>query len=38
MFEKAGDRQGVRTRNTEGVNNLKLPNARTDIRKNSFAV
>jgi hypothetical protein len=38
MFEKAGDRQGIRTRNTEGENNLKLPNARTDLRKNSFAV
>jgi hypothetical protein len=38
LFEKASNRQGARTRNTDGVNNLKQPMARTELRKNSFAV
>jgi hypothetical protein len=38
LFEKASDRQGARTRNTEGVKNLKQPMARTELRKNSFTV
>jgi hypothetical protein len=38
LFEKASNRQGARTRNTDGINNLKQPIARTELRKNSFAV
>jgi hypothetical protein len=38
VFEKANNREGPRTRNTESQNNLKLPMARTELRKNSFAV
>jgi hypothetical protein len=38
MFEKAENRQGPRTQNTEGTNNLKIPAARMELRKNSFAV
>jgi hypothetical protein len=38
MFEKAHDRDGPRTRQVTGVNNLKIPAARSEIRKNSFAV
>jgi hypothetical protein len=38
MFERANDREGARTRQTTGRNNLKPPAARTEIRKNSFAV
>jgi hypothetical protein len=38
LFEKAENRQGPRTRNTEGTNNLKIPAARTELRRNSFTV
>jgi hypothetical protein len=38
LFEKVEEREGVRTRLTAGTNNLKLPAARTEIRRNSFAV
>jgi hypothetical protein len=38
MFERAHDRDGPRTRQVTGVNNLKIPVARSEIRKNSFAV
>jgi hypothetical protein len=38
MFERADLREGARTRQAAGVNNLKVPAARTDIRKNFFTV
>jgi hypothetical protein len=38
MFERASERQGIRTRIAAGSNHLKLPMARTELRKNSFAV
>jgi hypothetical protein len=38
MFEKASVREGARTRQAEGINNLKVPVARTEIRKNFFTV
>jgi hypothetical protein len=38
MFKRAHDRDGPRTRQVTGVNNLKIPAARSEIRKNSFAV
>jgi hypothetical protein len=38
MFEGANDREGARTRQATGSNNLKIPVARTEIRKNSYAV
>jgi hypothetical protein len=31
-------RDGARTRQAEGVNNLKIPAARTEIRRNFFTV
>jgi hypothetical protein len=31
MFEKSSDRQGPRTRNTEGVNDLRPPLTRTEV-------
>jgi hypothetical protein len=38
MFERADLREGARTRQAAGVNNLKVPAARTDMRKNFFTV
>jgi ribonucleases P/MRP protein subunit RPP40 len=38
LFEKFEERAGVRTRLAAGTNNLKVPPARTEIRRNSFAV
>jgi hypothetical protein len=38
LFEKVEEREGVRTRLAAGTNNLKLPTARMEIRRNSFAV
>jgi hypothetical protein len=38
MFERAGERDGPRTRQATGLNNLRLPPARTEIRKNFFSV
>jgi hypothetical protein len=38
MFEKAQERQGMRTRLAAGEDNLKLPAARTELKRNSFAV
>jgi ribonucleases P/MRP protein subunit RPP40 len=38
LFERAEERDGVRTRLMAGANNLKLPNARTEIRRNFFTV
>jgi hypothetical protein len=38
MFERADLREGARTRQAAGINNLKVPAARTDIRKNFFTV
>jgi hypothetical protein len=38
LFEKVVEREGARTRLAAGANNLKLPAARTEIRRNSFAV
>jgi ribonucleases P/MRP protein subunit RPP40 len=38
MFEKAQERLGMRTRLAAGEENLKLPAARTELRRNSFAV
>jgi hypothetical protein len=38
MFERANDRDGPRTRQVTGTNKLKIPAARSEIRKNSFAV
>jgi hypothetical protein len=38
MFERAEQRDGMRTRRAVGINNLKVPAARTEIRKNFFTV
>jgi ribonucleases P/MRP protein subunit RPP40 len=38
LFEKVVEREGARTRLAAGTNNLKLPAARTEIRRNFFAV
>jgi hypothetical protein len=38
MFERANVRDGARTRQAEGANNLKIPAARTEIRRNFFTV
>jgi ribonucleases P/MRP protein subunit RPP40 len=38
LFEKIEARAGARTRLAAGTNNLKLPPARTEIGRNSFAV
>jgi hypothetical protein len=38
LFERAGEREWPRTRQAVGANNLKLPMARTEIRKNFFSV
>jgi hypothetical protein len=38
LIEKIEEREGLRTRLAAGTNNLKLPPARTEIRRNSFAV
>jgi hypothetical protein len=38
LFESAADRDGPRTRQAGDESNFKLPAARLDIRKNSFAV
>jgi hypothetical protein len=38
LFERAAERKGLRTRQAVGENNLKLPRARTEIRKNFFSV
>jgi hypothetical protein len=37
IFERADVREGARTRQSEGVLNLKQPISRTEIRRNSFA-
>jgi hypothetical protein len=37
-FEKADVRDGMRTRQAAGLNNLKVQAARTDIRKNFFTI
>jgi hypothetical protein len=37
-FEKADVRDGMRTRQAAGINNLKVQAARTDIRKNFFTI
>jgi hypothetical protein len=38
LFERAAEREGLRTRQAVGGNNLKLPRARTEIRKKFFSV
>jgi hypothetical protein len=38
FFERMEERQNNRTRLAAGINNLKLPRVRTDIRKNAFSV
>jgi hypothetical protein len=38
LFEQIGHRNGARTRLVAGVNNLELPAARTEIRRNFFTV
>jgi hypothetical protein len=38
LFEKFEEREGARTRQAAGTNNLKTKQARTEIRKNSFTV
>jgi ribonucleases P/MRP protein subunit RPP40 len=38
MFEKAENRPGARTRQTQGKDNLKIPMARNEIRRNFFTV
>jgi hypothetical protein len=38
MFERAEQRDGMCTRLAVGINNLKVPAARTEIRKNFFTV
>jgi hypothetical protein len=36
FFEKVGDREGPRTRTAGGLDNLKMPRFRSEIRRNSF--
>jgi hypothetical protein len=38
LFERADVREGIRTRQAAGTNNLKVQAARTDIRKNFFTI
>jgi hypothetical protein len=38
MFERAENRAGARTRQTQGKDNLKVPMARNEIRRNFFSV
>jgi hypothetical protein len=38
LFERADERDGIRTRQAVGTNNLKVQAARTDIRKNFFTI
>jgi hypothetical protein len=38
LFEKFKEREGARTRQAAGTNNLKTKQARTEVRKNSFTV
>jgi hypothetical protein len=38
FFTRIGDRATVRTRMAAGYDNLTLPRARTEIRRNSFSV
>jgi hypothetical protein len=38
LFEKLEEREGARTRQAAGTNNLKTKQARTEVRKNSFTV
>jgi Reverse transcriptase (RNA-dependent DNA polymerase)/Endonuclease-reverse transcriptase len=38
MFEKAENRPGARTRQTQGKDNLKIPMARNETRRNFFTV